>query len=165
MIKLNVLLIVIFLANCLYSCQSKNQPLKTEKYYLLYENRGNSVDTFSYDSINKYQPGSINHNVLDSFDFVYKGRYIKIKKVSNYPNELIDGGFVTYWEKSIGYFYQRSTTWRTFGVLKTTNDSLNDFISVLLATVLLDPQFSTNPGVDYKNFINFTKPIVSDTIK
>jgi hypothetical protein len=132
---------------------------------VLYESRGSSVDTLSYESINKYQPASINHNVLDSFDFAYKGRYIRIKKVTNYPNELVDGGFVSYWEKSIGYFYERSTTWRTFSVLKTNNDSINDFISVLLGTVLLDPQFSTNPGVDYKNFINFTTPSVIDTVK
>ena len=165
MTKIYLLIFVMCLAYYSVSCQSKKQDSTTKKYYVFYRARGSSVDTFSYESMNKYQPASIDHNVIDSVDFKYRGRYIKIKKISNYPDEPVDGGFFSYWEKSIGYFYERSTTWRTFGVLRTNNDSINDFISVLIGTALLDPQFSTNPGIDYKNFINFTTPSVLDTIK
>jgi len=158
-------LLILLLFSIFYSCQNKNLNSEIKKYYILYSGRGTGVDTLNYEIVNKRLPGKTDYNVIDSFDFKYNGKYINIKKVTNYPNAPIDGGFVSYWEKSIGYFYERSTTWRDFLVLKTNNDSINDFVKVLLGTVLLDPKMSTNPGNDSKENLNFTIPNVQDTVK
>lgn len=158
-------LLILLLFSFFYSCHNKNQNSKIEKHYILYSGRGSGVDTLNYELVNKRPPGTTDHNVIDSFDFKYNGRYINIKKVTNYPNGPIDGGYVSYWEKSIGYFYERSTTWRNFLVLKTNSDSINDLVKVLLGTVLLDPQMAANPGIDYKEYINFKTPNVQDTVK
>jgi hypothetical protein len=154
MIRRNIQICLLGLTTLVYSCHPKNQIMDTKWYYILYSGRGSGIDTLNYDSVNKKQPGTDNSNVIDSFYFNYKKKYINIKKLSNYPNAPIDGEYVAYWEKSLGYFYSRSTTWRNFVVLKTNSDTINDFINVLLGAVLLDPQFSTNPAVNYKELLD-----------
>ncbi len=161
-ITISVLILVSF------SCKqtsTKSTHNEVFKYYLLHLHRGEEIDTLTIDQVKNFvnpKENEYKHNILDSVTFQYRGQYVTIRKSSNYPNAWTDGEFIAFWEKSVGYFYWKSTTWRNFILLRTNNDSINEFIDVLLGNVLLDPRLFQHPG----HMINpeFVPPDISDTI-
>jgi hypothetical protein len=167
--KCNYKITIFLLTLAIISCDSSKKISTNKnisKYYLLYQHRGESIDTLTMEQVMAFENPKEKenmHHVLDSVIFTYKGNYVIIKKTSNYPDAWTDGEYLAFWEKSVGFFYWKSTTWRNFILLRTNNDSINQFIDVLLGNVLLDPRLFTHPG--YNSNFDFIEPNLSDTLK
>jgi hypothetical protein len=131
------LVLFLFLISC-SSNPGEKEKNKVKRYYI-------NLSEMGYDfSITDSLPWK-QEDLLDSLIIYYKKRPILIKKFSNYPGEPIDGGYVAFYEKSLGVFYLKSTTWRSFIQLRTNDDSTNYFIDVLLGTVLSNSNMFLNP--------------------
>lgn len=160
---------IILFTFALISC-NPSETISTQKdiakYYLLYLHRGEEVDTLTIEQVKEFEnpkDKENKHHVLDSVTFEYRGNFVTIRKTSNYPDAWTDGEFLAFWEKSVGFFYWKSTTWRNFILLQTNNDSINQFIDVLLGNVLLDPRLFQHPG--YSSNPDFILPNVLDTVQ
>jgi hypothetical protein len=140
-------IITYLLISCLLillSCsKNKNQKdVYIKNSYIDFANSGHEI--IKSDSL-PYNEGWKQDSILDSIDlFINKKRYT-ILKISNYPNDPIDGGHVAYYEKSLGIFYYKSTTWRSFILLRTNNDSVNYYIDLFLGSVLSTSHMFLNP--------------------
>jgi hypothetical protein len=136
-----IFLISLILLSC-YPDINKNKISSLKRYYINFSERG--YEFFKQDSLPLNETWQ-NENILDSSIIYFNKKPILIKKISNYPNEYIDGGFVAYYEESLGVFYLKSTTWRSFILLKTNNDSINHFIDILLGSILANSNMFLNP--------------------
>ena len=128
----------------LFSCSTgdKNKVSEFKKYYISFNERG--FDFYEQDSLYLNETWQ-QENILDSSIIYFNKKPVLIKKISNYPDEKVDGGFVAYYEESLGIFYLKSTTWRSYILLKTNNDSTNYFIDVLLGSILANSSMFLNP--------------------
>jgi hypothetical protein len=82
--------------------------------------------------------------------------YVLVKKFTNAPVTNApghaDGKHLAFWEKSVGILYI-TNQWRAYTRLKSSNDSINDFICTLIAQVGADPDLylpPPAPGSEYK---------------
>jgi hypothetical protein len=124
------------------SHKSAQKEISNRTYYLHFSERG--YDIYKTDSLPLNETWK-QENILDSLDIFINKKRVTILKISNYPKALIDGEFVAYYEKSLGIFYLKSTTWRSYSMLKTNNDSTNYFIDILLGNVLTNSKMFLNP--------------------
>jgi hypothetical protein len=153
------LLISFYLISCTTRIEKESEPFK--KYYLFSSEDGywlSKSDTIDLE----YSKNE--GNLLDSMEFFYYKSHVKIFKYSNYPNELIDAGYVSYYEKSLGVFYLKGTSSRNFLVLETNNDSINGFIDLLMGNVLTSSKMFMDPRqierikkMDSIEFIKYNK--------
>ena len=127
----------------LFSCSNgdKNKASDLKKYYINFSEGG--YDFFEQDSLYLNETWQQEY-ILDSSIIYINKKPVLIKKISNYPDDPVDGGFVAYYEESLGIFYLKSTTWRSYILLKTNNDSTNYFIDVLLGSILANSSMFLN---------------------
>jgi len=152
--RIEIIILIIFLN----SCNGKIHPLEDrvdEYYYISFLDE--LTDTIKINGIlqpeDEFEP-------IDSFKYWINNMPIEIIKLSNEPAPT-DGGMVAYWEKSVGIFYQKSTTWEQFFRLESSNDSVNDFINNLYGLILLHYNFDSINSRE--NDFKYTPPIVMDT--
>ena len=150
-------LIILILILALYSCKEKSKPIKAQndKYFFL-EYRHEHFDTLKIGMIFKYEN---EFKPIDTINYWLNHKPITIIKLSNEPAPT-DGGMIAYWEKSVGVFYQKSTTWYQYFRLKSSNDSINDFIGSLYGFVLLHPDFGCTPRKTSK--LKFIPPTLTE---
>jgi hypothetical protein len=130
---------------CCLSCnQDKGvrQGSRLIKTYVEFNNRG--IEASIVDSLLPEKNWK-EENVLDSMTIYYNSKPIIIRKISNYPDDPIDGGFVAYQVDSLGIFYLKTTTWRDFILMRTNNDSINNLIDILIGSILANSNMFLPP--------------------
>jgi hypothetical protein len=153
--RIGIFILIIFLISCKGKIHSSIE--KVDKlYFITYIDE--ITDTVKIFGIlqpdNEFKP-------IDSINYWINNKPITIIKLSNEPAPT-DGGMIAYWEKNVGIFYQSSTTWHQYFRLKSSNDSVNDFINSLYGLILM--QYNYDENTTKESNIIFTQPSVIDTI-
>jgi hypothetical protein len=165
-IKAQFIICLILIATI--SCKNQNAQKDSNrysKYYLLHLYRGEHIDTLTNKDAQELfysEEEEFKLKIIDSVSFKYKTKSYTIRKLSNSLNAPVDAGHQAFWEKGLGFFYWKSLTWRNFVLLRTDNDSINQFIEVLLGNIILDPRLSNPFPMQGSEFIN---PSVLDSIE
>jgi hypothetical protein len=113
-----------------------------KKTYIEFNNRG--LDASIKDSVLQKKDWH-EDNILDSMTIYYSRRPITVRKLSNYPKDPIDGGYVAYQEESLGVFYIKTCTWKDFIIMRTDNDSINRVIDILIGSILANSNMYLTP--------------------
>jgi hypothetical protein len=118
------------------SCAEKPKKPKIKFWYSFHSHtdKEHSSDTFEIDQIKQ---GNGDHSLIAREGFSYKDKGFGISMFTNEPNAPIDGGIIYYELNHLGVIYSRSTTWFSYSVLKSNNDSINDLINVAIQNILL----------------------------
>jgi hypothetical protein len=147
---------IVFSIAILISCDNGNRDrsqFNLKRSYIQFDNSGFDITTV--DSF----PLSLDiedQKVLDSLTIYINKQPIIVQKISNHPGEPVDAEFVAFSEKSLGIFYLKSTTWRSYILLRTNNDSINRFIDILLGSLLSNSKMFLNPEQKEYLELNFS---------
>lgn len=140
MTKLPILLVLIW---GITSC-NRNPPNQKKEKILFYtitttqDFRTYTSDSVTMDSIWKHHK---NDTLLAHCWFELNGKTHWINMFTNYPYAPVDGGYLAFELDTLGIIYAKSTTWKSYSRLKSTNDSINDLITTAFENILLNNQF------------------------
>lgn len=120
----------------LFSCSQTNEVKKLEPAIFYYS---------SYSSFNpvrnKISETFWHHDqdtLLASVSFSFRDTMHEIRMFTNDYIAADDGGELMYELDSIGIFYQRSTTWKSYSRLHSNKDSINAILEVALENIILN---------------------------
>ncbi len=125
------------------SCTSKMDDQKEEEvlFYTVSTTRDfrtYTSDLIPMDSIWKHDE---NDTLLAHCWFELNGKVHWVNLYTNHPYAPIDGGYLAFELDTLGIIYAKSTTWKSYSRLKSTNDSINDLITTAFEQILLNDQF------------------------
>lgn len=136
--------IIISLIFLIFSCNKNENEIivKTDKfYYLSTQYYNDKIDTIPY---------SVGNQISDSINYIAKsyflyGDTINMHVIKKYMiadhldknNEKI-AGTISYTLDDIGLIYNKSTTYSSFGILSSTNDSINRLLAISFGHIIMD---------------------------
>lgn len=138
---LNIIL-VLFGFVLLFSCSNEPSKKNDLYFYVSFNKKFIGKDKFVKDSIPTFDPRD---SLIFGKAFEYKGKSHSVRLFTDAHYAAIDGGSLKYVLDDYGIIYGKSTTWRSYGRLKSNNDSINDLFQTAIDFILSDERF-TNYG-------------------
>lgn len=142
------------------SCQEKKTTPEIKFWYSYHAHNDKEFTSDTFE-INKIKQPNQDHSFIASKPFTCKNKGYGISMFTNEPNAPIDGGIIYYELNHLGVIYSRSTTWFSYSVLKSNNDSVNNLINVAVQNILLYEDlrcFDVSSLYKFRKKINFTPP-------
>lgn len=134
-----ILYLLLFTSSC-------NRKLNTQKdkdilFYKIISTQ--DLETYNSDSvkINLIKHHAKNDTLLEQSIFELNGKTHRINLYTNFPHADIDGAYLIFELDKLGIIYTKSTTWNSYTRLKSTNDSINDLITVAFENIILNDKF------------------------
>lgn len=135
--------VIILILLSFTSCDRKMNTQKNEDLLFYNITTTKDFDTYISDSV---QMDLIKHHdtkdtMLAQSFFELNGKTHWINLFTNYPHSPIDGGYLAFELDTLGIIYIKSTTWNSYSRLKSTNDSINNLITVAFENIILNEKF------------------------
>jgi hypothetical protein len=134
---------VLFILLSLTSCDRITEIPKVEE--ILFYTVSTTKDFKTYNSDSVKIDLIKHHDLKDTFlvqsMFELNGKVHWINLFSNHNSAPIDGGYLAFELDTLGIIYMKSTTWNSYSRLKSTNDSINDLITIALEKIILNDKF------------------------
>ena len=153
------LIVVFALGLGIVSCNRQEQKYKaTLLFYYRYTN-GETRDSVTITQISKHK---MPDTLISEQSFEFKGNPHFIRMYTDDNHAPHDGGHLVYELDSLGIIYGRGTTWRSYTMLQSNNDSINALINAGLGTILLYDKLRCYGAPPIMKTIKFIPPEIKE---
>jgi hypothetical protein len=140
---MKIITIILSILLSFTSCDQKLRTQKDKDIFFYNITKTQDLETYNGDSvkINLIKHHAKNDTLLEQSIFELNGKTHRIYLYTNFPHADIDGGYLAFELDTLGIIYAKSTTWKSYSRLKSTNDSINDLITVAFENIILNNKF------------------------